>query len=207
MREINKQILDTEAAATVVSDAFKLQHMDGYALQAIYSVSSPGVKTFADADVNTTNDTITEASHGYKTGLKVALTNSGGALPTGLSATDYYVIRVDDNTIKLASSQANALAGTAVNITAASGGGTHTLTPASLAGGTIKLQASALPSPGSSASSTDWIDVASSSQSISASGSYLWNVADAKYLWVRVHATMTAGQIDFNAYVNGKGAQ
>lgn len=43
------------------------------------------------------------------------LLNSGGALPTGLSTdADYYVIVVDANTIKLATSTSNAAAGIAV---------------------------------------------------------------------------------------------
>ena len=54
--------------------------------------------------------------------------SSDGALPTGLSAgTTYYVITASNETIKLASSAANALIGTAINITDA-GTGTHTLT-------------------------------------------------------------------------------
>jgi hypothetical protein len=51
------------------------------------------------------------------TGLKVAL--SGTNLPTGLSATNYWVIVIDADTISLASSLANAVAGTKVDITAA----------------------------------------------------------------------------------------
>lgn len=48
-------------------------------------------------------------------------------LPGGLSlATDYYIIKVTDTTIKFATSYANAVAGTAVNITDA-GTGTHTI--------------------------------------------------------------------------------
>lgn len=48
-------------------------------------------------------------------------------LPAGLAAaTDYYVIKVTDTTIKLATSYANAVAGTAINITDA-GTGTHTI--------------------------------------------------------------------------------
>ena len=48
-------------------------------------------------------------------------------LPGGLSlATDYYVIKVTDTTIKLATSYANAVAGTAVNITD-TGTGVHTI--------------------------------------------------------------------------------
>lgn len=48
-------------------------------------------------------------------------------LPAGLSlATDYYVIKVTDTTCKFATSYANAVAGTAINITDA-GTGTHTI--------------------------------------------------------------------------------
>ena len=50
-------------------------------------------------------------------------------MPAGLATgTDYYVIKIDANTVALASSRANALLGTAVDITAAAGGGTHTIT-------------------------------------------------------------------------------
>jgi hypothetical protein len=58
---------------------------------------------------------------------RVRLTNAGGALPTGYTAgTDYFVIKLSDTTIKLASSYANAVAGTAVTISD-DGTGTHTL--------------------------------------------------------------------------------
>lgn len=87
-----------------------------------------GSFTFVDADVNTGTEVITESSHGLSSGQTVYLTNSGGALPGGLSAsTKYYVISASSSTIKLATSRANAIAGTAINITSAAGGGTHTL--------------------------------------------------------------------------------
>lgn len=61
------------------------------------------------------------------TGTRVRLTTST-TLPAGLSTgTDYYVIRVTDSTFKLATSYANAIAGTQINITDA-GTGTHTVT-------------------------------------------------------------------------------
>lgn len=87
--------------------------------------------TFLDAAVNTGTDEITvESNDTLYTGQKVALTNSGGTLPGGLAAQDYYVIRVSATVIKLASSlvNANTGTGTAVDITSAAGGGTHTLT-------------------------------------------------------------------------------
>jgi hypothetical protein len=60
------------------------------------------------------------------TGTRVRLTTTT-TLPAGLSlATDYYVIKVTDSTFKLATSYANAIAGTAINITDA-GTGTHTM--------------------------------------------------------------------------------
>lgn len=77
----------------------------------------------------------------YQTGDRVRLT--GGSLPTGLAAaTDYYVIvyqRKDTPRIKLATSLTNAIAGTAINITAT---GTGTITkkaePRYFGGGVIK---------------------------------------------------------------------
>lgn len=72
-----------------------------------------------------TNLITVESNNWLHTGQAVALT--GSALPTGLSATTYYVIRISATTIKLASSLANAQNGTVVDITA-DGSGTCTLT-------------------------------------------------------------------------------
>lgn len=59
---------------------------------------------------------------------KVRFTNSGGALPTGLSInTDYWLIRVSATTARVATTYANAIAGTAIAFTDA-GTGTHTVT-------------------------------------------------------------------------------
>lgn len=58
---------------------------------------------------------------------KVRFRNSGGALPTGLTAgTDYYTIRVSATTSRFATSRANAIAGTAISYTDA-GSGTNVI--------------------------------------------------------------------------------
>jgi autotransporter-associated beta strand protein len=94
---------------------------------------------FVDGDVNTGTDRITATSHGLETGDRVYLTTTG-TLPTGLStATEYFVLNVDANTFELATTLANAIAGTQVDITAAAGGGTHTVE----AGG-LEMKASSL---------------------------------------------------------------
>lgn len=84
--------------------------------------------SFVDADVNTGTDEITMTAHPFSTGDLVQLTTTG-VLPGGLSLnTNYWVIRIDANTIQLAASLADSFAGTFVDITSAAGGGTHTAT-------------------------------------------------------------------------------
>ncbi len=70
----------------------------------------------------------TATAHGLLTGDgPVQLTNSGGALPAGLSlATDYYIIKIDADTFYLATTRSNAYAGTNLLISG-DGTGTHTL--------------------------------------------------------------------------------
>ena len=90
--------------------------------------ASSGTFDFVDADVTVGTDNIAEIAHGFRTGDLVQLTSTG-VLPAGLAlATDYYVIRIDDDNIKLASNAENAEWGIPVEITAAAGGGTHTVT-------------------------------------------------------------------------------
>jgi hypothetical protein len=66
----------------------------GCSVQAVYTDATPVAKTFVAANVKTNvqspASSITITAHGFLTGLKVAL--SGTNLPTGLSATNYWVI-------------------------------------------------------------------------------------------------------------------
>lgn len=99
-------------------------------LETDVEVDVPTAKAFASAtDISTANGNITESSHGYETGDVGQLTTSG-SLPTGFSlSTNYYVIKIDTNTYRLATSLANAQAGTQVIPTAVgSGNQTFTLT-------------------------------------------------------------------------------
>ncbi len=86
--------------------------------------------TFASTDVDTGTEQITVAANEELITGRVVQVANPGTLPTGLSAaTDYYVIKVDATHIKLATSLANAVAGTAINLTA-QGSGTNTATGA-----------------------------------------------------------------------------
>lgn len=73
--------------------------------------------TIPTADVNITTNVITETAHNFVTGQRVVYNNGGGSSITGLtSGTTYYVIKVTDNTFKVATTAANAFAGTAIDI-------------------------------------------------------------------------------------------
>lgn len=89
--------------------------------------------SFVPGDVTTGTDSIAEVGHGMTTGDgPYRFSNTGGGLPAGLTAdTNYWIIASASsvetpNAYKVASTRANALTETAVDLTTA-GTGTHTL--------------------------------------------------------------------------------
>lgn len=81
-----------------------------------------------DSDVvSISGDTLTFNNHRFVTGQKVTYNDGGGTAIGGLSDGSYFIIKVDQSTIKLASSASNAAAGTAINLTSGAAGGSHTL--------------------------------------------------------------------------------
>lgn len=166
----------------------------GCSVQAVYTDATPVAKTFVAANVavNPAN-TITITAHGFFTGLKVAL--SGTNLPTGLSATNYWAIVIDADTISLASSLANAVLGTAVHITGAGTTADAALTPASLAGVVVKLQMSN--------DAVNYTDISGDTVTISAAGSSMWDLGQVTYRYLRVLETPSAGALNLTLNFNG----
>jgi len=125
------------AAATTAPCVLMLVDLIGfYRVTSTTTITSQAttntLMNFATVTASAT-DTLTTTSTGSNIAInlfpytRVRFTTSG-VLPTGLAAaTDYYVIKLTDTTIKVASSYANAVAGTAVGITNGSGSGTNTL--------------------------------------------------------------------------------
>ena len=143
-----KKVYDTRTAATIWTDNVALCQRD-YSLNTEVGLGATAAEiddtlvsaaaniceeqvavvnasaTFT-ADAATDRLTIAQVK-GLRTGNGVQVSTSG-TLPAGLAAvTTYYWIRVSDTTGKLATTYANALAGTAIDLTSA-GSGTHTLT-------------------------------------------------------------------------------
>jgi hypothetical protein len=125
------------AAATVVPGTLALVDVVGFVrVTSVTTTTAQSVtNTLSQSDTFTADDgtdviTFTSTASNPSnllTGTRMRLTTTT-TLPAGLAtATDYYYIRVSDSTGKLATSYANAIAGTAINITDA-GTGTHTST-------------------------------------------------------------------------------
>jgi len=125
------------AAATVVPATLALIDVVGfYRVTSVTTTSAQATtNTLGQSDTFTADDTTDICTYtstvnlpsNILTGTRVRLTTTT-TLPAGLAtATDYYVIRLSNTTFKLATSYANAIAATAINITS-TGTGTHTIT-------------------------------------------------------------------------------
>ena len=77
--------------------------------------------------VSVADDTFTFYEHRFITGQRFTYSTTGSAVGGLTSGTAYYIIKNDQNTIKVATSYANALIGTAINISALGTGTTHTI--------------------------------------------------------------------------------
>lgn len=86
-----------------------------------YALSAATTAIVPSASISTTTDIFTLAAHGLKTGdvTSVVTSNTLPTLSTGImtATTAYYVIKITDSTFQLATSYANAVAGTYVNVT------------------------------------------------------------------------------------------
>lgn len=172
--------------------------LKGYGQLLKITVNTPNAATFTAAPAT---DLLTSTAHGFTTGLKGQVTNSGGGLPAGLSgSTDYFVVVIDANTYKLATSLANATAAvpTVIDITT-DGTGTQTFTPTAIAGATYKVQVSAY---GTSAGS--WHDLASATN-ITASTDVVVEKLDPMYNWIKLVYTITAGRMNVSQRVIVRG--
>jgi hypothetical protein len=119
------------AAATTMPSILMLVDLLGF--YRVTTTTTTGAQTltntlsaFSTFTANAGTDVCTHTNNNLFPYTRVQLTTTT-TLPAGLAtATDYFVIKVSDLTCKLATSYANAVAGTAIDITDA-GTGTHTI--------------------------------------------------------------------------------
>lgn len=101
----------------------------GYTSNPAISFTAPSVTFTASATyVNTTSEVITIGSHWFSTGDKILYSTGGGTVIGGLvNNTNYWIIKSSSTAVKLATSYANAIAGTAINLSSVGAGAAHSL--------------------------------------------------------------------------------
>ena len=78
--------------------------------------------------VSVANDTLTFRNHRFVTGQRVVYSAGGGTKIAGLpNDNTFFIIKVDQNTIKLATNASNAASSTAIDLTGLGAGTSHTL--------------------------------------------------------------------------------
>jgi len=114
------------------------------------------------------------------------------SLPTGIStSTNYYVVPITNATYKVATSLANAIAGTYIAYTD-TGTGNQTATPVAYTTGSMILQ-------GSNDNGTTWSTVPNSTQTLTGSGSWVFELDYIRYGAYRTLFTNGgAGQVSFS---------
>lgn len=179
------------AALNLDADVAALIAATGAGASPLTALTETPLATGADSEVSVAESEFTIPSHGFTTGLKVRGTTTG-SLPDPLQlATDYFVIVVDANTIKLAETLDEALAGTeVVLVDEGSNGAVNTLTAVALAGATFLVQ--------KSNNQVTWIDVASAT-SITVDGSVIVADTAVAYRYLKIVKTLTAGLVAMTA--------
>lgn len=141
-----------------------------------------------DSSFSVADDDVTiSGGHGISTGYPMLFVTVSGTAPTGLTtATTYYAIVTSNSKFKLATSSANALAGTAINISALTGSGSFTMTRTAYAGTySFKYQASN--------DGTNWSDISGAAVTYSAPGSTITEITLVTYKWLRLNFTAGTG--------------
>lgn len=113
-------ITGTEAVAGVDNVTDIAVNVAGarYVQAPTVTIPVPTVRTIATAKVTTASDSIEITGHNMRTGTEVKYQDGGGTALAGLADnTSYFVIRVDEDNIKLGSSLSNAQAGTEITLT------------------------------------------------------------------------------------------
>lgn len=162
------------------------------------TISGATLSNGDDSNFSIADDDITTSSaHGITTGAPLLFATATGTAPTGLTTgTTYYAIVTANNKFKFATSSANALAGTAINITALTGSGTFTATLTAFSGTwSFKWQGSN--------DNSNWYDLPISAVTYSTPSNSLWD-GPINYRYLRLNFTAGTGGA-LNLKVRGYG--
>ena len=117
-------VIDRASISTILFGNLTINgRLDGSAIR--YRYVDEKKLSVDSGNVNDTTDEITITGHGTNTEDNLRYVEGDTSIGGLANYTKYFVIKVDDNTIKLAATASDATAGNAINLTS-SGSGTHT---------------------------------------------------------------------------------
>lgn len=176
---------DVKALINADPDASLLVLVSGSNAATLVGLVETNLAGGTDGEVDVAESEVTIPTHGYSTGLKVQLTTTG-TLPDPLTtATDYFIIVVDANTIQFAETEQDAEDGVAIELTdTGADGSVNTVTAVALAGASVTFQ--------KSNDGETWIDIEAAT-SISADGSVLLQQPNVSYRYFKAVKGLTSG--------------
>lgn len=137
------------------------------------------------SEVDVENSTVTIPNHGFVTGLKGQLTDTGTMPAPLMNGTDYFVIVVDENTIQFAETLEDALDGTFIVLEdQGSDENVSTFTPTALTGASVTFQ--------KSNDGVNWEDIQAAT-SITTDGSVLLTQPNVSYRYFKAVKAFTTG--------------
>jgi hypothetical protein len=194
MSQYNARLVDRDVLAEfgpAMAGACEKVSLDGakkYSAQIIYDVLTITDPDFSDTDVDLTTSTLNIPNHGLFTGLKVQLSTDDVLPDPLLPATDYYVIKLSDSSIQLASSYSNAIAGVFIVLVDEGGiGATNLIEVSALSGASVTLQRSN--------DGINWINIQAAT-AITADGSVIFSQPNVTYRYFRAVKALTGGAVD-----------
>ncbi len=183
-----------KAAINADPTASLLVLVSGSNASALTTLTATALSGGTDGVIDTTANTITITAHGFVTGLAVQASSTGTLPSPLLTATDYYVIVVDENTIKLATTLNNAIAGTAIDLTdKGSNNAVGTLTADALTGASVTFKGSNDPTY------TSWVTLQTAT-TITVDGAVLYQQAVADFRYFKAVKALTSGVVDLKGY-------
>ena len=103
-------------------------HGSGYTTSPTISFSTPKIIFNGVTGVDTGTEIITLGPHWFSTGDSIVYSNGGGtSISPLITNTVYYIIKISSTTVKLADSHANALLGSAINLSSGASGSSHSI--------------------------------------------------------------------------------
>lgn len=206
---LSGQVVATASGANVTLQSVSAGSVWNFPLTtsnaAAVTVLNPTMVGGADEAWALGGTSISAPSHGFTPGLAVLYaTGSGSPAIGGLTTqTTYYVGVVDDNDVALASSQANALAGTYISLTSSStltAAASYTLTPLAWVPGSAGFAWQ------TSNDGVNWTNLVTSSVTYSngGAGTISWNLGQLPYTYLGLNVVgPTSGGL--NLQVTGQG--